>query len=62
MMAAKASEHPAGLRGQIELFRDYALPNFRDLLVEVARDPAMLYWLDGRSTRRRGRRRTSRAK
>jgi len=48
MMAAKSSEHPAGLRGQIELFRDYALPNFRDLLVEVAKDPAMLYWLDGR--------------
>ena len=48
MMAAKASEHPAGLRGQIELFRDYALPNFRGLLIEVARDPAMLYWLDGR--------------
>ncbi|MEO5739893.1 MAG: DUF1800 domain-containing protein [Vicinamibacterales bacterium] len=48
MMAAKPAEHPAGLWGQIELFRDYALPNFRDLLVEVARDPAMLYWLDGR--------------
>jgi uncharacterized protein (DUF1800 family) len=48
MIAAKASEHPAGLRGQIELFRDYALPNFRGLLIEVARDPAMLYWLDGR--------------
>ena len=39
MMAAKRSEHPAGLRGQLELFRDYALPNFRDLLVEVAKDP-----------------------
>jgi uncharacterized protein (DUF1800 family) len=48
LMAAKASEHPAGLRGEIELFRDYALPNFRDLLFEVARHPAMLYWLDGR--------------
>src|SRR5688500_15372908 len=48
MMAAKRSEHPAGLWGQIELFREYALPNFRDLLFEVARDPAMLYWLDGR--------------
>ena len=48
MMAAKSSEHPAWLRGQIELFRDYALPNFRDLLYEVAKDPAMLYWLDGR--------------
>jgi uncharacterized protein (DUF1800 family) len=49
MMAAKTSEHPGGLRGQIELFRDYALGNFRDLLVEVAKDPAMLVWLDGRS-------------
>jgi uncharacterized protein (DUF1800 family) len=48
MVAAKSSEHPAWLRGQIELFRDYALPNFRDLLYEVAKDPAMLYWLDGR--------------
>src|SRR5687767_504265 len=48
MIAAKRSEHPAGLWGQIELFRDYALPNFRDLLFEVARDPAMLFWLDGR--------------
>ena len=48
MVAARRSEHPAGLWSQLELFRDYALPNFRDLLVEVARDPAMLYWLDGR--------------
>ena len=48
MMAAKRSEHAAGLWGQLELFRDYAIPNFRDLLVEVAKDPAMLYWLDGR--------------
>ena len=48
MMAAKRSEHPAGLWSQLELFRDYALPNFRDLLVEVAKDPAMLFWLDGR--------------
>ena len=36
-------------RGQIELFRDYALGNFRDLLVAVAKDPAMLVWLDGRT-------------
>jgi uncharacterized protein (DUF1800 family) len=48
MMAAKRSEHPAGLWSQLELFRDYAIPNFRDLLVEVAKDPAMLFWLDGR--------------
>ena len=47
MMNAKTSEHPAGLRGQLEIFREYALGNFRDLLVEVAKDPAMVVWLDG---------------
>jgi uncharacterized protein (DUF1800 family) len=48
MMAAARSEHPGGLWSQLQLFRDYALPNFRDLLSEVAKDPAMLFWLDGR--------------
>lgn len=48
MMDAKPSEDPAGVRGQVELFRQYALGNFRELLVEVAKDPAMLVWLDGR--------------
>jgi len=47
LMAAKASEDAAGQRGQIELLRDGALGNFRDLLVAVAQDPAMLIWLDG---------------
>jgi uncharacterized protein (DUF1800 family) len=48
MMAAKPSEDTTGMRGQIELFREMAFGNFRALLVEVAKDPAMLYWLDGR--------------
>jgi uncharacterized protein (DUF1800 family) len=48
MMDAKPSSDAAGARGQIQLFRDRALGNFRELLVEVAKDPAMLYWLDGR--------------
>ena len=48
-MAAKATEDPGGVRGQIELFRDMALGNFRDLLLEVAKDAAMLVWLDGRT-------------
>jgi uncharacterized protein (DUF1800 family) len=47
LMAAKASEDPAKQRGQIELLRDGALGSFRDLLVAVAQDPAMLIWLDG---------------
>jgi uncharacterized protein (DUF1800 family) len=53
MMALKLEELP-GPQGQIELFRRFALGNFRDLLIEVAKDPAMLVWLDGRlNTRQR---------
>ena len=44
---AKPSEDENGVRGQYELFRQYALGNFRDLLVEVSQDPAMVAWLDG---------------
>jgi hypothetical protein len=51
LQAAKMMAHkPGTLRGpggQIELFRQYALGNFRDLLVRVAQDAAMLIWLDG---------------
>src|ERR1043165_7168507 len=46
LMAAKPSEDPAQQQGQIEVFRSRALGNFRDLLVAVAKDPAMLIWLD----------------
>jgi len=47
MMSLKRGELP-GPQGQIELFRERALGSFRDLLIEVAKDPAMLVWLDGR--------------
>src|SRR5688500_3838541 len=47
MMAQKQGDLP-GPPGQIELFRRFALGNFRSLLIEIARDPAMLVWLDGR--------------
>ena len=46
-MAAKPSSDPAGAKGQIELFREMGLGKFRDLLVAVAKDIAMLFWLDG---------------
>ena len=46
-MAAKPTEDPGQVRGQIELFRDMALGSFKDLLVAVAQDTAMLFWLDG---------------
>jgi uncharacterized protein (DUF1800 family) len=36
-----------GPQGQIELFRQFALGNYRDLLLQVAMDPAMVVWLDG---------------
>jgi len=49
MLAAKPDDDASQTKGQLELFRQYALGNFRDLLVEVAKDPAMLVWLDGRT-------------
>ena len=56
---------PGALRGplgQIELFRQNALGNFRDLLVKVAQDAAMLSGSTARATRRRVHRRTSAAR
>src|SRR5262249_55034016 len=41
VMAGKPGE-VQGPPGQIELFRQYALGNFRDLLLAVAKDPAMM--------------------
>jgi len=51
-MAAKASEDPGQVRGQIEMLRDLALANFEDILVNIAKDTAMLFWLDGRTNTR----------
>src|SRR5262249_61109782 len=51
LMAGKPGE-VTGPPGQYELFRNLALGNFRDLLIEVAKDPAMLVWLDGRTNTR----------
>jgi uncharacterized protein (DUF1800 family) len=48
-MAAKPSEHPAGLEGQLELMRRMATGNFRELARAMAKDPAMIVWLDGRT-------------
>ncbi|MDP9017084.1 MAG: DUF1800 domain-containing protein, partial [Candidatus Eremiobacteraeota bacterium] len=40
---------PALMAAQINLFTAQGLGNFRTLLLEVARGPAMLVWLDNRS-------------
>lgn len=45
--SAKPTEDADRALGQIELFRNHALGNFRDMLRAVARDPAMIAWLDG---------------
>ena len=48
-MAAKLSEDPGRVRGQLEMLRENALGNFRDILLNIAKDTAMLVWLDGRT-------------
>ena len=39
-------DHWHELIAQVDMFREHALGNYRDLLVALARDPAMIYWLD----------------
>jgi uncharacterized protein (DUF1800 family) len=48
MLALVSGNYP-GPQGQLETFRQLGLGRFRDLLLEMARDPAMLVWLDGRT-------------
>jgi uncharacterized protein (DUF1800 family) len=51
-LAAKASEDPGRVIGQLEMLRQNALGNFRDILLAIAKDTAMLVWLDGRTNTR----------
>ena len=37
---------------QIEMFREHGMGNFRDLLLRLSRDPAMLYYLDNTENHR----------
>ena len=39
-------DNPPELTQQIGMFRRHGLGNFRDLLVELAQNPAMIFWLD----------------
>ncbi|MEQ1760121.1 MAG: DUF1800 domain-containing protein [Vicinamibacterales bacterium] len=56
VQAAKMFAHKPGVlrgpQGQLELFRAYALGNYRDLLLEISQDPAMVIWLDGKTNTR----------
>lgn len=40
------------MAGQIDLFRRMGLGSFRELVIAVGRDPAMLVWLDGRDSKK----------
>ena len=51
-MAAKPSEDPGRVQGQVEMLRANALVNFRDILSNIAKDTAMLFWLDGNTNTR----------
>jgi len=44
----------ATLTKHINVFRRHGLGNFRDIIIEVTRDPAMLYWLDNYLNGNRG--------
>ena len=45
---------PRAILRQIEMFRRYGLGSFRELLVQVSRDPAMIFWLDNKDNHRDG--------
>ena len=39
-------DNPPEMTRQVDMFRTCGMGNYRDLLVELSTDPAMLYWLD----------------
>ena len=40
------------MANQVDMFRRYGLGSFRDLLMQVSMDPAMLFWLDNTDNHR----------
>src|SRR5919202_251028 len=44
-------DDPRVITKQINMFRRHGLGSFRALLVELSRDPAMIYWLDNNQSR-----------
>ncbi len=40
------SEHTPSMVDHIQMLRDNCLENFRNLLLQISKDPAMIYWLD----------------
>ena len=46
------SEHAPAHHSQIEMFRRVGLSDLRTILIELSRDPAMIFWLDNNENRR----------
>ena len=40
--------HPKAILNQIEMFRRLGMGSFHRILVEISRDPAMIFWLDNK--------------
>jgi uncharacterized protein (DUF1800 family) len=45
--------HARVMTNQVAMFRKHALGDFRTLLVEVSKDPAMIFWLDNHTNTKR---------
>ena len=51
--AASKVENVGQMANQVALFREHGMGNYRHLLVEMARDPAMIFWLDNQDNHKR---------
>ena len=45
--------NPYPMYKQIEMFREHGMGNYRTLLIELAKDPAMIFWLDNQENHKR---------
>ena len=45
--------NPYAMHTQIEMFRTHGMGNYRTLLIELAKDPAMIFWLDNQENHKR---------
>ena len=43
-------DHGVEMLTEIELFREFGLGRFEDLLLEISRNPGMMYWLDNQNS------------
>ena len=45
------TEHPVSAIAQVQMFRQNGMSDLKTVLLEVAKDPAMIYWLDNNENR-----------